>query len=688
MWASTWRRRWRVPAAGLALCLIPALPAAADPPDLRITLQSADAWVGADAPLELEVSGSVPVGARLAVMIGDTDWTALFEATGHGLRYHPTSVRLPSGERPLVVYLVTASRWDEVARFQLRVLTRGGFERADVAAAVELTNKGQVALGRFPGAPPTPRDTFQDLTVGLGLTSTFVRGGWSTTAQANAIGVTNRPEALRFAERQNEAPRIDLASYLVSADSGRARFSLGHISFGTHRHLLNGFASRGALAAFRLGTRADFSLAMVNGSPIVGWSNPIGIADSDHRVAGATFGVELAPRPGGARLEASLLDARLLPRSGFNQGSIVDAERNRGIGLRLVASDRKQRIRLDGGLARTRFANPDDPLLAGGATLVPVRAESRDARYLDVAYALLQRPRASLSTAFRHELVQPLFGSLQGFVRPDILQNVMELNGTFAGVALQASGAWSHDNLDEVSSILTTFTRAQQLNVALPLAALAAGPASGVLPTVSYGLHRIHQYGGGLPVNGDFQETHVPDQVSANQTLAVEWLGARWRAAYRLNRSLQDNRQVGRDRADLANLTNTISFGLASGPQLDLGVDIGFEGAENRETARTDVTRRVSVNGNWRPSTTSTLTALLAVTMLANDLDAAEARNTDVSLQFTQTVPLVRRPAGRPSAQFFVRYARLTGRTFNPAAATPDVRRFWTVNTGVTASLF
>lgn len=685
-------RRWSARAGGVLVqvlvstVLAPAQAAAfqASPPAVQVSTDGR--WVTGDSPVEIDVDPPPAPGA-LAVMIGDEDWTAMFEPAGRGLRLRPGGVRLPAGERALVVYAVAADGWQELRRTSLRVLTRGGYERVDVTPTVEGTNKGQVGIGRYPDEAPTPRDTFQDVGASLGVTTTAVKNGWTTTVAGNVVGVSNQAEALRYAERQEEAPRLDLASYKVSTGNGTVTLAVGHVTFGAHRHLFNGFASRGLLASLRLGPRADVSATATAGSALVGWNNPLGIQDGEHRMAGVTLGLELAERPGGLRVEGSLLTATLLPRAAYNQGGLLDVERNTGAGVRVTATDPAQRVRLDGGMARTTFGNPLDPLLSGGASLVAVRDESRTARYVDVSYALVQRPGGSLSAAFRHERVEPLFGSLQSFVRADVLQNTVDANGTLGPVAIQASAAWSNDNLADVPSVLKTFTRAQQVNVALPLASVVRGDGAKGLPAITYALNRTHQYGGALPGNSDFEASHVPDQVSTNQTVGAEWQLATWRAGYRLNRSFQDNRQPGRALADLANLTHNVSLGVSAGVRADLGVELAYEGAENREQSRIDATRRVAVNASLRPTTLSTVTALVSRTTLGNDVDTGAHRSTDISLQATQTIPF-RRPSGKPSAQVFVRYARMSLWLLAPDTGRVDERRLWTINTGVTLSVF
>ncbi|HEX9654592.1 MAG TPA: hypothetical protein VGA99_12860, partial [bacterium] len=138
-------------------------------------------------------------------------------------------------------------------------------------------------------------------------------------------------------------------------------------------------------------SRIDVSFAAMNANNIVGWDNFVGLSKRDNRIYSGTLGLEVfKTRPGTTRLEASVMDGRLLPFSSFNQGNVVDAEESRGYGFRLQASHPSQRIRFEGGFARSKFTNPDDPFLSQGAELVPVQETSRNARYADLGIGVLQ----------------------------------------------------------------------------------------------------------------------------------------------------------------------------------------------------------------------------------------------------------------------------------------------------------
>jgi hypothetical protein len=80
-----------------------------------------------------------PEEGTLAVLLGATDLTALFEYEGSTLRYRPELILLPPGQSDITVYLVTAGQpWQEVARLPIHVRLPGGFEKASLDPALTL----------------------------------------------------------------------------------------------------------------------------------------------------------------------------------------------------------------------------------------------------------------------------------------------------------------------------------------------------------------------------------------------------------------------------------------------------------------------------------------------------------------------------------------------------------------------
>lgn len=654
------------------------------------------AWIRSSDHIELRLSRVLdPAQERVAILIGNADWTDLFGSAGGVLRYRAGPVRLPAGESSLTVYLVSpANGWRQVAQWTVRVRTAAGFEQAEIAPKFEATNQGQVAENHAPASNAPAREEFQDMTVNVGLRTTHRRAGTTATTQINLLGVSNRPEALRFGQRGAAAPKLDLADYLVGVERRRAMFQAGHLTFSPQRHLVTDFASRGIAGTLRL-PRTELTVAALHGSSIVGFDNFFGLATRRHQVTLGTIATDVLSRPGGVRLELTLVDGSRLPQSGFTQGQINDTEKGRGAALRIVASDKVQRLRLDAGSARSQFGNPPDPLLSGGLALVPLRDRTNDAHYVDASYDFVRAARiksavTNVTGTYRFERVAPLYRSVGAqAVLSDLLLNTVEVSGGMGPLIGQISESWSHDNLGRVRSILTTNTRIRAANLALPLASLVRPTSTAAwLPVLTYSLQRTALAGEGRPENGGFvSPAQIPDQANTNHTLQADWTHPRWRAGYAANYSFVDNRQEGRASADFETIVQQVTFALGLTAKADLAIDVGIERAVNREVGQVGRTRRAGLNGTWRITQSSTVTAILS-RVSRHDAPASRNDATDANVQYAQAIPLRFGGGWKPRAQLFGRWSWQSAETLLFLLGGHEDRRNWSVNTGVSLSLF
>jgi hypothetical protein len=653
--------------------------------------QAADGWHRATQQIEVEITGDLPAGARsFGLMVGTLDVTAYARRAGDRLIYEPV-VPLPAGETEVVVYVIRGDGgWDEIGRLPARVLTRSGLERAALEPRLEFLNENLIADG-FSRGGGSPGSTDPNPSFNSGISGTLTRAGWSADLQAAALGVTERERALRFGELQARAPLFDLSSYRFEATRGPVTAALGHLSYGESRHLLSGFGSRGASTAVRLGQRGTFSAAVLNGSSVVGWSNFLGLSQSRHRMAAANLGVDLLPQSvGSARLDVTGLSGSLLPLGGFNRGVIDDAEESRGGSIQLAAGDNQQRVRLQAGYTMSRFTNPPDPFLDGDALVVAVRPVTRDARYIDMNIALLRGTRAlgvpvSLSTAFRHEQVAPLFRSLGTGARADYRQDAVDFTAGLGQVQARFSHSRGRDNLDELRSVLKTLTRSSSANVALPLGALI--PAAGLsawLPAISYGLHRVHQFGAALPEEGAFAPSHVPDQMSTVHSATVDWQGARWRVGYSASRSLQDNRQAGREAADFETTTHNIAAGVNPWSALGLALSASEERSDNSERSETSRTRRLGLDVDLRATGTTTVSGGGSFQRFFALEGQRLGRGDEQRVELAQAFPTFGNRRGR----LYVRFSRNSSSINDQVFGLDEARSDWRVQSGLTVGVF
>ena len=682
--------------APLAAVVLAAVPALADPAFSVTADFGPSASISASDVVRLSLSRPL-TGAegRLAILVGTTDWTDLFVVRGTAAVFTPGPVALPVGPAEIVAYLVTpAGEWREVSRHSLTLTPPAAATRA-IKPAFDVGYKAQFAEGHRPEANVPPRTTFQDLTFQAALDAERAGGAVSSMLAFKVVGATHQAAALRFATQGEEAARADLAGYAVRVERGRGNLALGGVATGSHRHLINGFESRGVSAMVPLGRPATVTLAAVSGSNLVGWDNILGVGTSAHRMVSGTLAVEAVPsRPGTLHIEASLLEGSVLPLANYNQGLIKDAAESRGVGVRVLAGG-SSRLRFDGSFSRSRFANTLDPGLEAGMGVPADDATTEDARYVRAEWDALRNVTLgshfplTLTLSAQHERVGPLYRSVGVETKADLLQHTLGAALVVGEATAQLVYARGEDNLGRVSSILQTLTRQANAELRLPVAGLLARgrEPSPWLPQISYSFARVWQFGAGLPPDSDFASSHVPDQLSLSHTAVAAWQGKTLSLSYTLTASTQDNRQTGRERADFAHETHQVAFGFVRAERLDASLDLQMERARNVELAETDHLRRVGLNLSRRWPRGLGLMAVLGIAW--NDTEGADrdGHSLEADLQGSWRVGL-RRGAKAPTATFFVRGATQRARTRNPAFSIADDRGAWQASAGVNLSAF
>jgi len=699
---------------------------------------------GANQPLpprgRIELHMSRPLlesEGRFAVVIGDTDVTSLCVLSGNEIVYLPKPLPLPLGETSVIVYLVSVqNEWTEVSRLPLLVeeprispvsttnrangppapppeaATASSSEVARPPAqsshspgpfqfipSVSVNVKAQSTALFFPESSRPDRINFTDIAVQITLQGNYQNRVVSIQNQFDFAGSSVENEALRFGQLGSAAPQFDLSAYTMQYQFFKSRLKFGNVSFGSNRHLINSFTSRGISLTVPITKRFDISGAMMNGTSIVGYDNFFGLNRKKHQVYSATLGIELFPkRPGGFRLEVSALKGSLLPLSNFNQGLVSDAEKSKGGSIRVFGSDKSQRLRFDGGFTRSHFTNPADPLLYQGRNVIPVRPVWRNARYLDLNYDLLRSYKLtekyplSLSLGYRHERVDPLYKSVVASAQADHLNNQLDLTGTFGTINFAGNYTRSNDNLNGIRSILQTLSRRSAFNVSgAATSFLGRESKSRWNPRISYSFDRVHQYAAFVPVNGDFvSSTQIPDQVSLNQSFSADWqLTSKVRTGYRFNYSFQDNRQAGRERSDLLNENNSVTIGLNLIKSLDLNFDIGAERASSFQQDTINNTLRVGTSITWR-MTPSMAWALNASTTAAGDrANTSHRRDADFDVQYTWRFLNTEKNRWRKmQGQFFIRYANRYGATRNLLFGFNTLNKLQTFNAGLNFTFF
>ena len=707
-----------------------------------------------DTPIDLKVSRLLKPGeGSIAVIIGRTDVTSLFIFDGTKMVYSPTLLPLPLGESNVVCYLVGIDgTWSELGRFRLRVenqtfavtagassenganqrpasesdvLTnsnqmitnttaastgatlspspsrrRWGFDKITALPSLNVAVKSQPVQSNFPeSARPAERATFTHGTLQFSLRNEMARDWFVVQTRADFAGSTFQQEALRFGTLGDEAPKVDLSNYLIEMQLGRAKVAVGHTSFGSSRHLINSFSSRGITVKVPITKRFDFTVGALNGTSVVGLGNFFGLAKTRHQLQSATLGVELIPkRPGGLRLEFSGINAYFQALNSVTQGSVNDVERSKGGSIRIVAADKSGRLRFDAGFSRSQYNNPADPLLYQGTNTLSLPFLTRNAWYADInvdvlrGYSLTKTKQVSLSVSLRHEHVDPLFKSLGASAQADKSQNDFQLSSSIGEITVQASHGRFNDNLRRIPSILRSLSRSNQFSVALPAAALWGGNSatSKFLPRLSYSFAEIHQFGAAIPVNGGFEADpgSIPDQASSNQNFSADWQINKVNFGYLYNRSFINNQQLGRALSDFLNQTSGIRMGFSPTTKLNLNFDLTSDSANDLENKKLLRTWRVGSTATWTVGKHVTWTAAIANTIAGDRAQTNGSRNTEFDTQLSYRIGIDRGELKKIQTQIFIRYADRYARSHDLIFQTFNQTRVKILNAGLNITIF
>ena len=693
---------------------------------------------------------------RLGILIGTTDVSSLFKQEPQLLRYDAKLWPLPLGESPVIVYLVSkADEWKEIARFTLLVdkekpegqselgaqdgletiflkanyansfrglvpasdaellaNAAGSYGQEPEQTSSRSTNKKgkmsflpsltfglktQPAQANFPD-PILDRATFADLTMQASIKTEASYGLFGVQSSMDFAGSSFQQEALRFGTLGREAPKVDLASYLFQFQTGKVKYQIGHFSFGTQRHLINSFSSRGINITVPFLQRFDFSAAAMNGTQLVGYDNFFGLSKRRHQMLSGTLGIELFPkRPSAVRLEVGVLSAYFQPVSGENRGVVTDLQRSRGISVRLIANDKSGRFRFDGGFTRSFFASPSDVTLNQGETVVALPALARNAHYLEASYEVLRNfslsknQKANLTVSFREENVAPLFRSLGASTQADKIQYEFSMTGSINEISGQFSYVNFHDNLRNIPSILRTLNGTTSFGFAAPAKVLfGISKDTPWLPRLGYNFNRVHSFGAAIPINGGFEVdlSSIPNLFGTNHTFSADWQIKRFTIGYNVNRSLQDNEQAGREFSDQSVLVNTGRFGIALNSKVNLNVDLSAESSANKETGRIDRTFRIGPGITWQLTRQMGLTANLSNTIAGDAAKTSRNRNTEFDASWTYRFGAGKEGLKKVAGQFFIRYANRYSHSLDRIFFTDSLRKNQTLTANLSFTFF
>jgi hypothetical protein len=697
--------RCSVPCSVLNCALMCALLAGAPSPGAA---QSAGLAVLAVEPAAEQGAGALrirldrallPHEGTLTLWIDRQDVTALLQRTGAAEWLLPAAAsRWIGPATQLELWLVSEGRWQALDRRALQAAAATPAEPARPGAwkpRIDLALKSQ-SRARATGTEPTPpRATYRDATLRAALEADQSLGAYTLRGSAQIAGSSHRAEALRYAQRPSDAAKLDLAEYRFDLAGNDMTLAAGHLGIGNHPLLLDRHASRGLSAGARGAAGWDLSFSAVNGSAIVGFANPLGLAESEHQVHLIVVGQELDPaRPGWLRAELSWVDASIQASGNFNRGEVPDAEKIRGLGLRLSGKLLDGRARVDISAGRARHRAAEDPQLAATAALTPLADNTRSAWSGDLAFDLVQgwaglveRLPLTLTLQLRHARVEPLYKAVGAFLGADQVFDRVALLTTVGAAQLQLFADRKHDNVDRIATLLTTRTGNHGLALYLPAALWTATPPPAWVPGLNLQITGNTQRALDAPdfATSGVAATHRPDQANRSAQAGLAWnLDG---IAFNLNgqRSRQDNRQTGREQADFEVDGLSAQFSLPLGEQLSMALGGGRQRNRSIERNLSEETDNATLALDWRPGETWALALALSAQRGRDSAGQTASRALGWQAQITRRFKFdaLGALASPLPGQWFLRQSwassRRTDRVFDVASN----GRLWTLQAGL-----
>lgn len=645
-----------------------------------LTEGDSEGWLKSNEPIKVAIDGSNDLTIdNLAFFIGKTDVSAFISKASDGSYvYDSSSLPLPSGENELKIYdkSGSGSDWEELGTVGLNVLSAGGFRVSKFTPSIEINMIGEVSQNTSDDDGLLSPDDSNDNNISSSIT---IEGehkksnGLEITSNANVVSASRREAALRFGEKENNAPKVDLSEYVVSAVKGKTTIQLGHISQGDNPLLVDNLSNRGLSIKHQVTDRVSVGLATQSGREITGSDHILGFTKSKSRISTFTVGIDLLKREGGAKLEVSYIKGSTLAESNFDEGQVPTAERNTGYGLRLTTSSESGKLTTDTAFARSRYTNPTDQTLEfNGEILVDVKRTSSNAFYTNIGYQLLSEKELSksismdLSVNLRYAQTDSEYKSLAASPNPDERLKEVGFTGRLGLVEFQLKETRSKDNLENIKSILTTQTNTTELAFSTSLKEMFGVKDDGeptrvnkLLPSLSISAQKVHQYALNKPKTEDSgfnDNSHLPDQLNLTLSNTLEWEFDKWSLGYTTDWSDQNNKQIGRENADFNTLGHQLSLTLRPKESVTLGLSLGRVRTKDVEQSTKRYDNTYGLNLEWQINDKFILSADHTRNKSNDSLNIEKTLSTSSGVKLSYQFELPSPTGSKLPGQAFIRY--------------------------------
>ena len=583
---------------------------------------------------------------QFAVIVGTEDLTANFRwVSPTQLDGVFAAMPLPVGTSTLKVYQITAgNQWQELGQTDITVAAAPGSAQGAKVPVFKPTLilgvKSQLAEAHSAAATPPTRATYADLTAQAGLQTEHGNADWSLKSQLNLAGSTYQPEAVDFANQGINAPRLDIANYLVegsvTSKPGVTGVALGHVQAGNNPLIAMGIANRGVALTHKFSERFDVAAAFQNGNAVVGGLNPLGLNDSEHRLSTISAGLELMERAGGLRVETTLFSGAVKPKLTAGIATLQDAEESHGYGLRAKAQNADATLRADVAFAKSAYTPKGDSAL----NIQPGPTTNGKTWYADVAYDLLKNIAVSkdyplsLTLQGKHEYADMGFKSLGAGAAANFEADTVSLNATLGVITSQLQITRRTDNVDNNIAFLKNRIQGYNFTAGLPLGQMidVAQPPLWA-PTVSLTQSGTRNYADTTFIPAGQTLSNLTDVYVTSQALGMNWVANKLTLGYQLSRTLQDNQQLGLETMDVVDIGHNVTAGYAVSERLSFSGGFGNRRSTAKATGLQRFNNTLQSGVNWLFGDRYTLTSSISTARDRDSLAATDSKVLQANVQ-------------------------------------------------------
>lgn len=596
--------------------------------------------------ISLTFASAVTAGdGQFAVIVGTEDLTANFRwVSPTQLDGVFAAMPLPAGANTLKVYQIAAgNQWQELGQLEIIVAAANGSAGAKVPVfkpTLIVGTKAQLAEAHSAAATPPIRATYADLTAQAGLQTEHGDANWSLKSQLNLVGSSHGPEAVDFGNQGTEAPKLDIANYLVegsyTSKVGVTGIALGHVQAGNNPLIAQTVANRGLSLTHKFNERFDIAAAFQNGTPIVGGLNPLGLNDTEHRLNTLSAGYEVLERAGGLRIETTIFNGVIKPKLSTGIATLQDAEESKGYGLRAKVQNTEATLRADAAYARSTYTPKGDST----RNILPGPATSGDSWYADVAYDLLKNVPLgkdyplSLTVQGKHEFASMGFKTLGAGAASNFAADTLSLNATLGVITSQLQLTKRSDNVDDNAAFLKNWSHGYSLTVGVPLGQVldTAKPPLWA-PTISLTQGRSHSYADTAFIPSGQTLANLPSVFATTQGLGLNWTVDKLTLGYQLSRILQDNQQLGVEAMDVADIGHNMTAGYTASEKLSFTGGLGTRTSTSKDTGVQRFNNTAQGGVNWLFGDRYTFNTSISTSRDRDSLNISDSKVMQANLQ-------------------------------------------------------